>query len=350
MPGAWTTTCMQETVRVVNDCSLQGPVWSACRAPATLEEASTKPSSMGKRSCRSLHCPSQEDVAPSNRQVQLAPKVVTLTTMRSDAFESFVEVAADLSLLSPCDNRCDIKHAFSHLSATVGLSAAFYDKSFPQLITVKKGSPSNGGGTWLHPDLALYLAQWCNKRFMIQVSRWVKEWMLTGQSPLGNRDFEQEWAALSQRYDIRINLRDNLRPELMNATVRYAQSHGVSPIRLCSDVHDAMNKRIQGHKAQDLKLLGGLPLGDLLRDHLDVAPLQIYSAINTLALNAIEDEATEPVAAVDLACDLYLGKRYIPKPVPIEENIHQAMSDAQTKRRRIKAAKPQQLDLFGRAV
>lgn len=55
--------------------------------------------------------------------------------------------------------------------------------SYPSLAIVRRGSPENGGGTWLHPDLAIQLAQWCNKVFAIQVSRWVREWLTTGQTP-----------------------------------------------------------------------------------------------------------------------------------------------------------------------
>jgi len=43
--------------------------------------------------------------------------------------------------------------------------------SFPSLITSRRGSPENGGGTWIHPDLAVEFAGWCNKMFAIQVGR-----------------------------------------------------------------------------------------------------------------------------------------------------------------------------------
>lgn len=36
-----------------------------------------------------------------------------------------------------------------------------------QLVTVKKGSPENGGGTWLHPKLAVHFARWLNPKFAI---------------------------------------------------------------------------------------------------------------------------------------------------------------------------------------
>lgn len=35
------------------------------------------------------------------------------------------------------------------------------------------------GGTWAHPDIAIQFAQWCSSAFALQVSRWVREWMMT---------------------------------------------------------------------------------------------------------------------------------------------------------------------------
>lgn len=57
-------------------------------------------------------------------------------------------------------------------------------KTFPSLVIVKRGSPSTGGGTWIHPKLAVHLAQWCDPYFALQVSDWVEEWMTTGQNPI----------------------------------------------------------------------------------------------------------------------------------------------------------------------
>lgn len=57
-------------------------------------------------------------------------------------------------------------------------------KIFPQLILSKGGSPETGGGTWIHPDLAIQLAQWCSKAFAIQVSRWIREWMASAYNPI----------------------------------------------------------------------------------------------------------------------------------------------------------------------
>ena len=43
------------------------------------------------------------------------------------------------------------------------------------------------GGSWIHPDLAVQLAQWISPRFAIQVSRWIRELTITGSVKLGYR-------------------------------------------------------------------------------------------------------------------------------------------------------------------
>ena len=72
-------------------------------------------------------------------------------------------------------------------SDSARLSATHYAESFPGLITVKQGSPANGGGTWLHPDLAMQLAQWCDAAFALRVSRWVREAILAETTRKANQ-------------------------------------------------------------------------------------------------------------------------------------------------------------------
>jgi len=49
------------------------------------------------------------------------------------------------------------------------------------LIETRSGK---GGGSWIHPDLAVPFATWLSVEFELQVSDWVKEWMTTGVNPI----------------------------------------------------------------------------------------------------------------------------------------------------------------------
>jgi hypothetical protein len=80
------------------------------------------------------------------------------------------------------------KH-FPHYMALSGtkefLDALASDVGIPtsQLIISKKGnSVSFKQGTWVHPKVAIHLAQWLSPQFAVQVTNWVHDWM-NGMNP-----------------------------------------------------------------------------------------------------------------------------------------------------------------------
>jgi hypothetical protein len=67
-----------------------------------------------------------------------------------------------------------------------------------QLIDVNKGNSSKyEQGSWIHPDLAIQLAQWISPYFALQVSRWTRELLLFGKVELGqeksNKELEEKF-------------------------------------------------------------------------------------------------------------------------------------------------------------
>lgn len=58
--------------------------------------------------------------------------------------------------------------------------------SVSQLVVSKRGnSKAFTQGTWVHPQVAIHLAQWLSPEFAVQVSRWVFQWVnnLTKEAP-----------------------------------------------------------------------------------------------------------------------------------------------------------------------
>jgi len=51
-----------------------------------------------------------------------------------------------------------------------------FDTGIPasKLVEVKRGGNNKRQGSWIHPDLAIQLAQWISPSFALQVSRWVR--------------------------------------------------------------------------------------------------------------------------------------------------------------------------------
>lgn len=249
-----------------------------------------------------------------------------------DTWELVVELARDLGI--------QINSDFYPNSVKTRVSA-----SYPSLVSVRRGSPENGGGTWIHPDLAVPCASWCNKAFAIQVSRWIREWLTTGRNPF-QPDVDDQLKAWQLRHDFRVRLKDVLRPELMNAVVAWAEANGKSPRTVCSEVHDLMNERIQGARSQQISTMGGLPLGVLIRDYFDAHSLVLYSSINMLVKNAIVDRGLDPIMAVHEACDSFLGRDYEPKLAKIEENVHLQGRKLKAFRRKRQLSQGVQLNLF----
>ena len=66
-----------------------------------------------------------------------------------------------------------------------------------QVIDIKKGgNDKKSQGSWIHPDLAVQLAQWISPTFALQVSKWVRELALTGSVIVGNEKTHQQLVAL----------------------------------------------------------------------------------------------------------------------------------------------------------
>ena len=71
-------------------------------------------------------------------------------------------------------------HDYSRLGATQRFLEALTAKTgIPVLALVQsiRGGHPEGRGTWVHPWVAVNLAQWLSPEFAVQVSEWVHDWM-----------------------------------------------------------------------------------------------------------------------------------------------------------------------------
>lgn len=59
---------------------------------------------------------------------------------------------------------------------------------FETLTHSKGGAPENGGGTWMHEDVALEFARWLSPAFAIWCNDRIKELMTTGVATIANDD------------------------------------------------------------------------------------------------------------------------------------------------------------------
>ena len=61
------------------------------------------------------------------------------------------------------------------------------DMGFPitELVQSAQGGNPTLQGTWVHPQVAIHLAQWLSPKFAVRVTKWVLDWM-SGKVPGGN--------------------------------------------------------------------------------------------------------------------------------------------------------------------
>ena len=68
------------------------------------------------------------------------------------------------------------------------------------ITTFKSVDVSKGryGGSWIHPDLAVQLAQWLSPTFALQISRWIRQLALTGTVTIGKEKTSNELLELQK--------------------------------------------------------------------------------------------------------------------------------------------------------
>ena len=52
-----------------------------------------------------------------------------------------------------------------------------------EIVQIQKGGEPHLQGTWVHPQVAINLAQWLSPKFAVQVSKWVENWITNQQTP-----------------------------------------------------------------------------------------------------------------------------------------------------------------------
>ena len=64
--------------------------------------------------------------------------------------------------------------------AELSLDLVLNEGQLTATILGTPGGDARNQGTWVHPQVAIHLAQWLSAKFAVQVSKWVFEWMSNG--------------------------------------------------------------------------------------------------------------------------------------------------------------------------
>jgi hypothetical protein len=73
---------------------------------------------------------------------------------------------------------------YFEMSVTQDFLAVLSKGSSDEPLKLIISKPGRYGGTWVHPKIAINLAQWLSPEFAVQVSQWVFDWMSKGGNPM----------------------------------------------------------------------------------------------------------------------------------------------------------------------
>lgn len=115
-----------------------------------------------------------------NEQMDLIPRQVEGALIHQRAADGYVNATA------MCTASGKSFHDYSRQLATAEylseLSRALGIPVANLVITVING-PIQTRGTWVHPDVAINLGQWCSPQFAVAVATWVREWLAGKANP-----------------------------------------------------------------------------------------------------------------------------------------------------------------------
>jgi hypothetical protein len=216
------------------------------------------------------------------------------------------------------DNKT-VQAFLQELSTETGIPVSGVDG----LIQSRKGGNNKIlQGTWGHPQVAIHCAQWCSAAFAVQVTKWVFNWMNTGQNPLQS-DLDRLVYRDTLKNDARLRMTDQVKAHL-EAIKKYSNQAYTSGY--FARVHDALNKAITGETAKQMRDRLSLQLGrgvkdsELLRDYFPALALQQYISICEVTANLCR-QGKDPLQAVKEAANLALPASHFPSPINFSENV-----------------------------
>ena len=116
---------------------------------------------------------SEQAVKPHSLEVEVPEKVQTIcfdgVVIESRSEDNYINATQMCKAGGRRFNDWTTLKTTSCLVATLGTDTGIPVSS---LIAIKKGGNKVSQGSWVHPDLAVQLAQWISPLFALQVSRW----------------------------------------------------------------------------------------------------------------------------------------------------------------------------------
>lgn len=107
-------------------------------------------------------------------ELQFIDRSIDTNHIHQRLMDGYINATA---LCKACDKK--ISHYFELKQTKDFINEVSTDAGIPAsaIIQIVKGGTPEYQGTWVHPLVAINLAQWASPKFAVQVSKWVFEWM-----------------------------------------------------------------------------------------------------------------------------------------------------------------------------
>lgn len=126
----------------------------------------------------------------------LIPRRIETSTIDQRATDGYINATA------MCQAASKLFADYRRLSSTdeflAELSSDMGNPITELIQSVRGGDPSLQG-TWVHPNVAIHLAQWLSPKFAVQVAKWVHEWISGGLKSQSLPDFVRRYHLNSDR-------------------------------------------------------------------------------------------------------------------------------------------------------
>lgn len=163
------------------------------------------------------------------------------------------------------------------------------------LVEMRSG---RGGGTYVHPDIAIHLAQWCSAKFAVQVSKWVRELLTTGTVSIPVAPRHQRYKKLGKD-DAWIETRVE-GVAARRAFTDALQEHGVKGVGYPACTN-ALYEPVLGGPAKEVRKDRKMPPNAELRDCLDkdeLAEVMLAEVFSARLLDAQDADGNDECKAV----------------------------------------------------
>lgn len=193
----------------------------------------------------------------------------------------------------------DCKRYTAALSLSMGIP-------IDKIIISKPGRPSRGGGTWIHPKLAIKLARWISVEFELWCDEHIKTLIETGSTRL-NHQQDPEWQ--KARLEGKCARRD-LTDAIKDYIERHSHEMSENQIKfMYSNASDKLNRKLFGKSAKQLTNIIGCTKAEL-RNHFTRKEVSAIHAVEEIATWLIDSQDMNPIAAIEkvITQNLYLNR------------------------------------------